>query len=158
MFLDKDKNGEIFYRDDFHFDSDPASTLSQNRVQMWQETQDKFVQGGFGNPQDPRVLKLFWNTLDSFQYPLAKVVLAGIAESEKHLPYEMEQMLMQNPQVLQLVMQLLQGGQEGRGGARPNSGPAGNGATHAANVERTNERNRASNRDVSATSAQQGGI
>ena len=31
----------------------------------------------------------------------------------------------------------------GRGGARPNSGPDGNGATHAANVERTNERNRA---------------
>ena len=158
MFLDKDKNGEIFYRDDFHFDSDPASTLSQNRVQMWQETQDKFVQGGFGNPSDPRVLKLFWNTLDSFQYPLAKIVLAGIAESEKHLPYEIEQMLMQNPQVLQLVMQLLQGGQGGQGGARPNSGPAGNGATHSANVERTNERNRASNRDVSATSAQQGGI
>lgn len=158
MFLDKDKYGTVYYRDDFHFDSDPASTLSQNRVQMWQETTDKFVQGAFGVPNDPRTLRLYWNTMDSFQYPLAKIALAGIAESEKHLPFEVEQALMQNPQALQMAMALLQGGGEQRGGARPNSGPKGNGATHAANVERTNERNRASNRDVSAFSPQAGNV
>ena len=88
MFLDKDKYGNIYYRDDLRFDSDPASTLSQNRAQMWQETQDKFVQGAFGNPADPRVLELFWNIMDSLQYPLAKVVLAGIKENSQHLPPE----------------------------------------------------------------------
>ena len=156
MFLDKDEYGNLYYRDDFQFDSDPASTLSQNRVQMWQETQDKFVQGALGNPQDPRTLKLFWNMMDSYQYPLAKQVIAGIKEGEQHLPPEVEQALMQNPQAMQAAMAVIQEGVDGRGGARPNSGPQGNGATHAANVERTNERNRADNRQP-VVSAQQGG-
>lgn len=147
MFLDKDKYGEIYYRDDFHFDSDPASTLSQNRVSMWQETQDKFINGALGNPQDPRTLKLFWNMMAGFGYPLAKTVIAGITENEQHLSPEIEQALMQNPQALQAAMAVLQQGMEQRGGARPNSGPQGNGATHSANVERTNERNRAQNRE-----------
>lgn len=154
MFLDKDKYGQVYYRDDFHFDSDTASTLSQNRAQMWQETLDKFTMGAFGNPQDPRVLKTFWNVMESLQYPLAKVILASIEEGERHLPPEIEQAIMNNPQVMQVVMQTLQQGQENRGGARPNSGPIGNGATHSANVERTNSRNRANNREI-AFSAQQ---
>lgn len=156
MFLAKDKYGEVYYRDDFTFSTDGAATLTQNRAQMWQETQDKFIQGAFGNPQDPRTLSMFWNTMDSLGYPLANIILAGIKENEQHLPFEIEQAIMQNPEVMQMVAQMLQGG-DGRGGARPNSGPAGNGATHAANVERTNERNRAASRDV-VGSAQQGGI
>ena len=91
--------------------------------------------------------------MDSLQYPLAKTALAGIAEGEQHLPTEIETALMQNPQVLQMAIGLLQEGGEQRGGARPNSGPKGNGATHSTNVERTNERNRANNRD-SAFNAQ----
>lgn len=156
MFLDKDKYGNIYYRDDLRFDSDPASTLSQNRAQMWQETQDKFVQGAFGNPADPRVLELFWNIMDSLQYPLAKVVLAGIKENSQHLPPEVEQMIMNNPELQALISQTLQSGVEQRGGARPNSGPVGNGATHASNVERTNERNRSLNRDVISSPQSQG--
>ena len=156
MFLDKDKYGNIYYRDDLRFDSDPASTLSQNRAQMWQETQDKFVQGAFGNPSDPRVLELFWNIMDSLQYPLAKVVLAGIKENSQHLPPEIEQMIMNSPELQALISQSLQSNTEHRGGARPNSGPVGNGATHASNVERTNERNRSLNRDVIASPQSQG--
>lgn len=148
MFLDKDKYGEIYYRDDYKFDSDPASTLSQNRVQMWQETQDKFIQGAMGAPNDPRTLKLFWNIMDSLQYPLAKTVIAGITENERHLPPEIEQAIMNNPQMLQLIAEMIQGSGEQRGGARPNSGPKGDGTTHAAGVEKTNERNRSLNRDV----------
>ena len=156
MFLDKDKYGNIYYRDDLRFDSDPASTLSQNRAQMWQETQDKFVQGAFGNPADPRVLELFWNIMDSLQYPLAKVVLAGIKENSQHLPLEVEQMIMTNPELQALIAQTLQSSGEQRGGARPNSGPVGNGATHASNVERTNERNRSLNREVISSPQSQG--
>lgn len=148
MFLDKDKNGVVYYRDDFSFNTDPAATLSQDRVAMWRETQDKFISGAFGNPSDARVLMLFWNILAMHQYPLANVVIAGLMENNQHLPEEVEQMLMQNPEILQQVMasiQQAQGG-DGRGGARPNSGPIGNGATHATNVERTNQRNRAAAR------------
>ena len=153
MFLDKDESG-IYYRDDLSFDCDPASTLSQNRVQMWQETQDKFIHGMFGALDNPRTLTLLWNVLDSLQYPLADVALANLQDQEQHLPYEIEQAIMQSPELQQILMQAMQQMQDGRGGARPNSGPEGNGATHEANVERTNERNRAQNRDQ-AFSAQQ---
>lgn len=156
MFLDRDKYGNIYYRDDLKFDSDPAATLSQNRAQMWQETQDKFIQGAMGNVADPRTLKLFWNIMDSLQYPLAKTVLAGIAENEQHLPPEVEQAIMQNPEIMQTVGQMIQEGAEQRGGARPNSGPKASGITHAASVEKTNDRNRAKNRQV-ASSGQIGG-
>lgn len=156
MFLDKDKYGNIYYRDDFSFDSDPASTLTQNRAQMWQETQDKFIQGAMGAPNDPRTLELFWNIMDSLGYPLAKVVLAGIKDNSQHLPPEIEQAIMANPEVLKLLMTQLGAKGDNRGGARPNSGPIGNGSTHAGNVEKTNEKNRAANREE-ITGAQQGG-
>lgn len=156
MFLDKDKHGNIYYRDDFVFSTDPAATLSQNRVQMWQETQDKFIQGALGNPADSRTMKLFWNIMDQYQYPLSKTVIAGIEEGEQHLPPDIEQAIMNNPQIMQMVQQMLNTG-DGRGGARPNSGPDGNGATHAANVERTNERNRSQNRDVAVSGQQMNG-
>lgn len=158
LFLDKDDEGNIFYRDDFVFDSDPAATLSQNRVQMWQETQDKFIQGALGNPADARTLKLFWNMMDQFQYPLAKTVIAGIEDNEQHLPPEIEQAIMQNPQIMQLIGQMLQEQSSGQGGARPNSGPTGNGATHSSNVERTNERNRSLNRSNAVSAQQMAGV
>lgn len=152
MFLDRDKYGQLYYRDDFSFSSDPAATLETNRVAMWQEIQSQFIQGAFGNPQDPRTLELFWNMMDQQQYPLAKMVLAGIKDNAQHLPPEIEQMLLQQPEILQQVIATMQqsgmmtGG--GQGGARPNSGPDGNGATHAANVTRTNARNQAAENDV----------
>lgn len=141
MFLKKDKYGNIYYYDDFAYSTDPAATLSNNRVQMWQETTTQFTMGTLGNPADPRTLELYWNILDSMSYPLAKFALAGIQENSQHLPPELEQTLMQSPEILQQAVALVQGQGEQRGGARPNSGPDGNGATHSANVERTNQRN-----------------
>lgn len=154
LFLDKDKYGDIYYRDDFQFSSDAASTLSTNRVAMWQETQDKFINGLLGNPANPRTMELYWNMMSQQQYPLAELALAGIKDNSQHLPPDVEQAIMQNPQLMQMVMESLQAEQENRGGARPNSGPKGNGATHAANVERTNERNRSLERET--TDAVQG--
>ena len=154
MFLAKDKHGQIYYRDDFTFNTDPAATLSQDRALMWQETQDKFINGALGNMADPRTIELYWNMMSMYDYPLAKVALAGIKANSKHLPPEIEQALMNNPELMQEVMQQLQEATDQRGGSRPNSGPAGNGATHRANVERTNDRNRSQNKDV-VSSAQQ---
>lgn len=158
MFLAKDKYGNIYYRDDFKFGSDPVATLSQNRVAMWQETQTQFMQGTLGDVSDPRTRELFWNIMEQQQYPLAKLVLAGIKDNVQHLPAEIEQLLLQNPNVLQMVMQQLQdanlmagSGSGQQGGARPNSGPEGNGLSHEANVEVTNERNRAKNNQAQFT-------
>jgi hypothetical protein len=142
MFLRKDKDGNIYYADDFAFSTDPAATLSNNRVAMWQETTSQFTMGTLGVPNDPRTLELFWRIMDEQQYPLAKYALAGIKANSEHLPPELEQALMENPEVLQAAVALVQeakGG--GQGGAREGAGQKGNGATHAANVERTNEKN-----------------
>lgn len=142
MFLRKDKYGNLYYADDFAFSTDPAATLSNNRTQMWQETLQQFTMGTFGNPADPRTMELYWNIMDKMQYPLAKFALAGIKDASQHLPPELEQALLQNPEILQtaagLVNEMKKG--TGQGGARPNSGPDGNGATKAANIARTNTR------------------
>lgn len=155
MFLRKDKFGNLYYADDFAFSTDPAATLSNNRVQMWQEILQQFQMGTLGNPADPRTLTLFWNILSNMQYPLAKMVLAGIKENAQHLPFELEQALIQNPEILQMASELVAAGGEQRGGARPNSGPDGNGATHAANVSRTNYKNSAATERNSMTQKSQ---
>lgn len=149
MFLRKDKHGNIYYADDFAFSTDPAATLSNNRVQMWQETLQQFTMGTMGNPQDPRALELYWNIMEQMQYPLAKFVLAGIKASSEHLPPDLEQALIQSPDVLATATALVNGQGEQRGGARPNSGPEGNGMTHAANVDKTNMRNSMMTQDMS---------
>jgi hypothetical protein len=155
MFLRKDKYGQLYYEDDFAFSTDPAATLANNRVQMWQETLQQFTMGTFGNPQDPRTLELYWNIMDSMQYPLAKFALASIKAGQQHLPPELEQALMQSPEVLATATALLQSQGEQRGGARPNSGPEGNGQTHAANVNKTNVKNAAETRRTSGTNMAQ---
>lgn len=155
MFLRKDKYNRLYYADDFAFSTDPAATLSNNRVQMWQEMLQQFTLGTIGNPADPRTLKLFWNILHSMQYPLANTIIAGIEETEQHLPPELEQAIMQNPQLLQMLADLVEGSGEQRGGARPNSGPAGNGSTHAANVTKTNIRNSGATKRTAGTGQMQ---
>lgn len=159
MFLDKDKYGNIYYRDDFSFSSDPAATLATNRVGMWQEINSQFMQGAFGNVTDPRTLELYWNAMNLEQYPLASIILAGIKDNNQHIPAEIEQLIMQNPQVLQQVLATLQegglvDGGNNQGGARAGAGRKANGITHAGNVKRTNERNRAA--DTEFTDAVQG--
>lgn len=152
MFLRKDKYGKLYYIDDFAFSTDPAATLSNNRVQMWQETLQQFTMGTFGNPQDPRNLQLFWEIMAQQQYPLARLVLAGIKENSAHIPTDMEQAILQNPAILQNLAANVEGAEDNRGGARPNSGPEGNGFTQAANVAKTNSRNSA---ETARTSVQQ---
>lgn len=152
MFLRKDKWGNLYYADDFAFSTDPAATLSNNRVQMWQECLQQFTMGTFGNPSDPRVLELYWNIMDEMQYPLSKMALAGIQEASAHIPADLEQALLQNPQLLQQLAVMSQEAGDNRGGARPNSGPEGNGQTHAANVNKTNQKNSA---ETERTSVQQ---
>ena len=149
MFLRKDKFGNLYYADDFAFSTDPAATLSNNRVQMWQETLQQFTIGTFGNPQDPRTLEIYWNMMASMQYPLAKMALTGIKEASAHIPPELEQALLQNPQLLEQLAMMVEGSTDQRGGARPNSGPEGNGSTHAANVSKTNSKNAAETKRTS---------
>jgi hypothetical protein len=145
MFLVKDDLNKWAYRDQFAWSTDAAATLSNDRQAMWQETNQLFINGMFGNPADPRTLLNFWGVMQMLQHPLAPYAIASIKDANQHIDMQLEQLLIQNPQLQDMIQQIakeqgLLG--EQRGGARPNSGPQGNGATQASNVERTNERNR----------------
>jgi ribosomal protein L32 len=102
--------GNVYYNDRFLFSVDSASILSTSREAMWQETLANFQSGTFGNPQDPQSLLLFWNTMKGLNYPLANQALASLQQRQNQLPFEMQQAIMQNPQILQAVQQVLQEG------------------------------------------------
>lgn len=100
--------GDVYYNDRFLFSVDDASTLATNRAAMWQETTNNFAAGTLGNPADPQTLLLYWNMMKGLNYPLAKFAIASISERTQELPYELQQAIMQNPQILQAVQQLVQ--------------------------------------------------
>lgn len=149
MFLAKSKDGQYYYRDDFSFSSDPAAVISPDRMTMWQETVNKFTLGMFGDVTNTNTLKSVWHILEQQGYPLANEAIAAIQDNERKLPPQIEQMLVEHPEVVQIAMQLLQeqesakSGSGQQGGARVGAGRDGNGFTHAANVKRTNVRNEA---------------
>lgn len=104
--------GNVYYNDRFLFSVDDASTLATNRTAMWQETTNNFVSGTLGNPADPQTMLLYWNMMKGLNYPLAKYALSSLQQRTQQLPFELQQAIMQNPEVLQAVQQQLAGGGE----------------------------------------------
>lgn len=149
MFLDVDKNGDYYYRDDFAWSVDTACEITQDRAAMWQLIDNDYINGTMGNEIDPiRALKMYWQMKKQYGYPTADFALAFLNSSIKHLPTNIEQLLVNNPEALQLALSYIEDSKKmssnsgQRGGARPNSGPDGNNHTHNANVEKTNNKNR----------------
>ena len=105
--------GDVYYNDRFIFSVDDASTLITNRTAMWQETTNNFVSGTLGNPAEPDTMILYWNIMKGLNYPLAKTAIASLTERNKQLPYALEQAIVNNPEILQVVQQMLQGGEVG---------------------------------------------
>lgn len=155
MFLSRDDNGDFYYRDDFAWSVDTASEITQDRATMWQLIDNDFLNGTMGTEMDPnRALKMYWSMKEQMGYPLAKYALAFLKSAEQHLPAQIEQALVNNPEAVQLALSFIQdtqiaNGLSGtnaagqQGGAREGAGRPGNNASHAANVEKTNNKNRA---------------
>lgn len=154
MFLAKDDDGEFYYRDDFAWSVDTAAEITQDRAAMWQLIDNDFLNGTMGTQTDPqRALKMYWMMKEQMGYPLAKYALDIIKSTEQHLPSNVEQALVNNPEAVQLALSFIadmqkanglagnSGGQQG--GAREGAGRPGNNATHAANVEKNNNQDRA---------------
>lgn len=173
MFLAKDKFGNYYYKDDYAWSVDTASEITQDRAAMWQMIDNDFLNGTLGTSVDPtRALLMYWQMKEQTGYPLAKYAIAFLKESVQHLPTQVEQALMNNPEALQLALSFMKDQQEmagvaaggGQGGARVNAGREGNGATHAANVEKTNNTNRSAsgaattNTTAAKTGGMQGGV
>jgi hypothetical protein len=171
MFLSRDDNGELYYRDDFAWSVDTATEITQDRASMWQLITNDFINGTLGTQVDPnRALLMYWHLMEQQNYPLAKFALTFLESSMHKLPSQVEKALVENPEAVNVALSYLQdmqaaaglggkgtmGGQ--RGGARPGAGREGNGATHSANVEKTNNKNRAeSGSSATSTLASAGG-
>lgn len=115
-FINIDDEGKPYYTDRFFFSVDSASILSTSREAMWQETTRNLQIGTFGNPQDPMSLKLYWSVMKGLGYPLASQALASLHERAQQLPMELQQAIMQNPEVLNSVRDQLAGGDENETG------------------------------------------
>ena len=106
-YIKQDKDGRLYYDDRFLFSVDDASTLATNRTAMWQETTNNFANGTLGNPADPQTLLLYWNMMKGLNYPLAKMAVTSLSQRMQQLPYELQQAIMQNPEILQTVQEVI---------------------------------------------------
>lgn len=108
-FLDGVPNN-VYYNDRYLFSVDTASVLSTSREAMWGETTRNFQAGTFGNPTDPQSVMLYWNVMKDLGYPLAKQSLSNLQKRSTQLPFEMQQAIMNNPEILKAVQQVIQEG------------------------------------------------
>ena len=170
MFLAQDEYGQYYYRDDYAFSVDTAMDITQDRASMWQLIDNDYINGVMGNQVDPnRALRMYWQMKEQYGYPTAKYALAFLDEAVKHLPSDVEKVLVENPEAVQMALSFIQdrykaagliGNGSGQGGARAGAGREGNGATHAANVEKTNNKNRTESGHAQTTTqaSAQGGM
>lgn len=100
-FLRLDAAGEFYWDDEFIFETDPTSTLMQNREMMWNQTDMKLQSGAFGQVGDLETAKAYWTIMKANGYPNASVVLALI---EERIQRE-QQMAAQIPQMPQMPPQ-----------------------------------------------------
>lgn len=99
---------EPFFNDDFIFSTNGSYTLSNKKDSLWNATTQQFMAGGFGNPQDPRVVYTYWKIMERYSYPLATKVIQFLDENQTRLPPEIEQALVQNPELLNQLMSVIQ--------------------------------------------------
>lgn len=172
MFLDKDKDGNFYYRDDFAWSVDEATEITHDRASMWQLIDNDFMNGTMGNEIDPiRALRMYWHMKGQAGYPTAKFAIAFLDEAAKHLPAHVEQALVNNPEAVQMALSFiadmqsgkgLGGGTGGAGGARDGAGKPSNNQTHAQQQGKANNESRAkegqtTTKQAASTGGMQGG-
>ncbi len=92
-FLRMDSAGEFYWDDEFIFETDPTSTLMQNREAMWNQTDMKLQSGAFGPVGDLETARAYWTIMKANGYPNASLVLNQIEDRIA----EMQQMASQPP-------------------------------------------------------------
>lgn len=152
MFLAKnEKTDQLYYRDDFAWSIDTVAYISKDREMMWQLIDRDFLNGTTGSAIDPqRALLLYWHMKDQQGYPTAKFAIKFLENAAQHLPSQIEQALMNNPEALELALSYIQDLQSGNlvpnavgqgggaGGARDQAGKPANGQTHTQQQGKTN--------------------
>ena len=169
MFLSKTKDGTYYYRDDFAWSVDEATEITHDRAAMWQLIDNDFMNGTMGSEIDPvRALRMYWHMKQQAGYPTAKFALAFLDDAVQHLPTQIEQALVNNPEAVQMAMSYIQDLQSGAGlsggagGARDGAGRAGDGQTKTQQQGQANQAERAAagqqtNSVATSTGGAQGG-
>lgn len=106
MFLKKHTDGQLYWDDNFLIEADNASLVG-NKQEMWNLLTQQFLAGSFGSPQDPTVMKLYWSIMKQLQFPFAAAVQTNLNERNMDLDPAMKQFLLQNPEILDYVAQLM---------------------------------------------------
>lgn len=79
-FLKMDAAGELYWNDEFIFETDPTSTLMANREAMWEQTDLKLQSQAFGPLGDLETLKTYWTFMKANGYPNAGMALESVLE------------------------------------------------------------------------------
>lgn len=97
-FLRIDSNGEFYWNDEFIFETDPTSTLMQNREMMWNQTDMKLQSGAFGPVGNLETARAYWMIMKANGYPNASTVLDQIEERIAQEQQQAQMMAQQMPQ------------------------------------------------------------
>ena len=95
-FLKIDSAGEFYWDDEFLFETDPTSTLMQNREALWNQTDLKLQSGAFGPVGDLETARAYWTIQKANGYPNAAIILNIIEQRIK----EQQEMAMQEQQAM----------------------------------------------------------
>ena len=79
-FLRIDAAGEFYWDDEFIFETDPTSTLMQNREAMWNQIDMKLQSGAFGPVGDLETSRTYWQIMKANGYPNSSAALNDIEE------------------------------------------------------------------------------
>lgn len=77
-FLRMDASGELYWNDEFIFETDPTSTMMANREAMWNSIDVKYQAGAYGPIGKTESLLLLWKQLEANGYPNAGIILKDI--------------------------------------------------------------------------------
>jgi hypothetical protein len=101
-FLKRDAAGELYWNDEFIFETDPTSTIMMNREAMWNQIDMKHQSGAFGALGDDRTNLAYWTFMEQNDYPNASVMKNMFAERVREQKEQMAQLqAMQNMQAMQ---------------------------------------------------------
>lgn len=106
MFLKRNSQNQLYWDDNFIIEADNASLVS-NKQEMWQVITQQFMSGSLGNPQDPVVIKLYWDIMKQLQFPFAAAIQNNLIERQSDIDPAMKQFLLANPNILQTIAQLM---------------------------------------------------
>ena len=98
-FLRLDAAGEFYWDDEFIFETDPTSTLMQNREAMWNQTDMKLQSGAFGPVGDLETARAYWTIMKANGYPNASVILNLVEERIEQQQQRAAQMQPQLPEM-----------------------------------------------------------